>query len=70
MDTVIKGVNFDDVDVKNFSAVIKNMDVVNHLFKANVSDLTLREKSGFYVKKLNTSATVDTNQILAQISLS
>lgn len=66
VDTVIKGINFDDVDVKNFSAVIKNMDVVNHLFKADVSNLTLREKSGFYVKKLNTSATIDTNQILAQ----
>ncbi|TWJ01422.1 uncharacterized protein DUF490 [Mucilaginibacter frigoritolerans] len=66
VDTVIKGVNFDDVDVKNFSAVIKNMDLVNHLFKGNVSNLTLREKSGFYIKNLNTAATVDTNQILAQ----
>jgi len=66
VDTLIKGVNFNDIDVKNFSVVIKNMDLVHHLFKGNISNLTLREKSGFYLKKFDASATVDTNQILAQ----
>ncbi len=66
IDTVIKGVNFDDVDVSKFSAVIQHMDIANHLFKADVTNLTLREKSGFYVKKLNTDITVDSNQILAK----
>ena len=66
VDTVIKGVNFDDIDVTKFSAVIKNMDLVNHLFKGDVTNLTLREKSGFYLKKFNAMATVDSNQILAQ----
>eukprot|EP01037_Dinobryon_pediforme_P007955 gene7955-8028_t len=66
VDTLIKGINFDDIDVKNFSAVIKNMDIVHHLFKGDVSDLTLREKSGFYLKKFNALATIDSNQILAQ----
>ena len=42
------------------------MDLVNHLFKGDVSNLTLREKSGFYLKKFNANAIVDTNQILAQ----
>ncbi len=66
VDTFIKGVNFDDVDVKHFSAIIQNMDLVHHLFKGKVSNLTLREKSGFYLKKFNANATVDTDQILAQ----
>ncbi len=66
VDTLIKGVNFDDIDIKKFSAVIRNMDLVHHLFKGNISNLTLREKSGFYLKKFNAAATVDTNQILAQ----
>jgi hypothetical protein len=66
VDTVIKGINFDDLDVRNFSAVVKNMDLTNHLFKGNVTNLTLREKSGFYLKKFNADATIDTNQILAQ----
>lgn len=66
VDTAAEGVNFNDIDVRNFSAVFKNMDMVNHLFKADVSNLTLKEKSGFYIKKFNALATIDTNQILAQ----
>jgi hypothetical protein len=65
-DTIIKGVNFDDLDVQNFSTVVKNMDIKNHLFKGDISNLTLREKSGLYLKKFDALATVDTNQILAR----
>jgi len=67
IDTLIKGINFDDLDVKNFSTVVTDMDLKNHLFSGNVSNLTLREqKSGFYLKKFDARATVDSNQILAQ----
>jgi len=66
VDTLIKGVNFDDIDMTHFSTVVNNMDVTNHLFKGDVHNLTFREKSGFYVKNLTTNATVDTDQILAQ----
>jgi hypothetical protein len=66
VDTLMKQVNFDDVDVKNFSTVLSDMDVAHHLFKAKISKLTLREKSGFYLKNLSGNATVDTNQILVQ----
>lgn len=65
-DTVINGVNFDDIDVSRFSLVVRNMDLKNHLFKANVTGLTLREKSGFFVKNFNANTTVDTTQILLQ----
>jgi len=66
VDTFMKQVNFDDVDLKNLSVTIRNMDLVHHLFKGNISHLTLREKSGFYLKRFDANATVDTNQILAQ----
>jgi len=66
VDTVINGVNFDDIDIKHFSAVVNNMDIVHHLFKGEVHNLTFHEKSGFYIKNLTTNATVDTDQILAQ----
>ncbi|NCD71634.1 translocation/assembly module TamB [Mucilaginibacter sp. R11] len=59
-------VNFEDVDVSNFSVNIRNMDLKNHLFKARLQKLTLKEKSGFYVKELSGNATIDTNQILIQ----
>ena len=32
VDTVIKGINFDDLDVKQLSLVVKDMDLTNHLF--------------------------------------
>ena len=66
VDTFMKQVNFDDVDVKDFNITIKNMDLVHHLFKGDVSGLTFYEKSGFYLKRLDTHITVDTNQLLAQ----
>ena len=67
VDTLMKQVNFDDVDVKNFSTVITDMDFVNHLFKGKVQQAyPSREKSGFYLKNLSGNATVDTNQILVQ----
>ena len=66
VDTLIKGVNFDDVDIKKFSTVIDSMDVVHHLFKGYVHNLTLHEKSGAYIKNLTADATVDTNLILTK----
>ena len=66
VDTLMTGVNFNDVDVNHFSIVVRNMDLKNHLFKANVTGLTLREKSGFYVKNFNANTTVDTTGILLQ----
>ncbi|WDF56389.1 translocation/assembly module TamB domain-containing protein [Mucilaginibacter sp. KACC 22063] len=65
--TILKHqVNFNDVDVSKLSAVFRNLDLKNHLFKARVSNLTLKEKSGFYIKNLTASTTVDTNQIFLQ----
>ncbi|WP_454801597.1 translocation/assembly module TamB domain-containing protein [Mucilaginibacter phyllosphaerae] len=63
---LVKGVNFDNLDVSHFSTIIRNMDLQNHLFKARIGGLTLHEKSGFFVKNLNSNATIDTNQILLQ----
>ncbi len=63
---LVKGVNFNDVDVSNFSTIIRNMDLQNHLFKARIGGMTLREKSGFFVRNLNANATIDTNQVLLQ----
>lgn len=63
-DTVIAGVNFNDLDVQHFSTLIQGMDLKNHLFKANIKSLSLHEKSGFTVKHFASDATIDTNQIL------
>ena len=59
----VKGVNFNDIDLRNLSTTILNLDTKNHLVKAGFRNLTLREKSGFYLKNLTTNATIDTNQL-------
>lgn len=59
-------VNFNDVDVQHMSTMLTNPDFKNHLFKAGINNLTLKDKSGFYLKNLTAAATVDTNQILLQ----
>jgi hypothetical protein len=63
---VVNGVNFNDIDVSRFSIVVRNMDVRNHLFKANITGLTLKEKSGFKVDNFNANTTIDTTEILLQ----
>ncbi|WP_448700564.1 translocation/assembly module TamB domain-containing protein [Mucilaginibacter sp. AW1-3] len=59
-------VNFNDVDAQHVSTVLINPDFKNHLFKAGINNLTLKEKSGLYLKNLTAAATIDTNQILLQ----
>ncbi len=66
VDTTINGVNFEDIDLKNLNINASNLDLKNHLFKANIANLSFKEKSGFTVQKLASVVTVDTNQIELQ----
>ena len=63
VDTVIKGVNFNDVSLRNLNATIVGLDTRNHLVAADFRNVSFREKSGFYLKNLTTKATIDTNQM-------
>ncbi|RDC56033.1 translocation/assembly module TamB [Pedobacter chinensis] len=58
-----KTVNFDNVDVKALSGIFEGLDTKNHLIKTNIKNLTLREKSGFYLKNLTAETTIDSNAI-------
>lgn len=59
----LKRINFDDINLYNFSTTLLNLDTKNHLLKAQVNNLTFREKSGFYLKNLTTEASIDTNNM-------
>ena len=66
VDTVIKGVNFEDIDVTNLNGIFEKLNTNGHILQANIKNLTLKEKSGFYLKNLSTFATIDTNAIELQ----
>lgn len=62
-DTVINGVNFDDVELKNLNGIFEKLNTTDHLVQANIKNLTFKEKSGFYLKNLSAFTTIDSNKI-------
>ncbi|MCX2575755.1 translocation/assembly module TamB domain-containing protein [Pedobacter sandarakinus] len=58
-----QSVNFDNVDVKELSGIFEGLDTKNHLMKTNIKNLTLKERSGFYLKNLTAQTTIDSNAI-------
>ncbi|WP_237088339.1 translocation/assembly module TamB domain-containing protein [Nubsella zeaxanthinifaciens] len=56
-------VNFEDIDVKEMNGIFEGLNTKDHFIQANIKNLTLKEKSGFYLKNLTALATVDSNAI-------
>jgi hypothetical protein len=63
VDTLIKGVNFDDLHMSSLNGIFEQLNTSDHLMQANIKNLSFQEKSGFYLKNLTSFATIDTNQI-------
>ncbi|GAB1463767.1 translocation/assembly module TamB domain-containing protein [Pedobacter sp.] len=59
----VNGVNFEDVDVTNMNGIFENLNTKEHIIQTNIKSLTLREKSGFYLKNLSALTTIDSNAI-------
>jgi hypothetical protein len=62
-DTVIKGVNFDDISLTKLNGIFEKLNTNGHVIQSNIKNLTFREKSGFFLKNLTALTTVDTNAI-------
>ncbi len=62
-DTIIAGINFNDLYLRNLNANIIGLDTKNHLFAATFQDVSFREKSGFYLKTFRSKAVIDSNQM-------
>lgn len=62
-DTIMKGVNFDDVALTNLNGIFEGFNTKGHILQTHIKDLTFKEKSGFYLKNLTALTTVDTNNI-------
>jgi len=63
VDTVMKGVNFDDIYLTSFNGIFEKLNTTDHILQADIKNLTFKEKSGFYLKNLTAFTTVDTNSI-------
>lgn len=58
-----KGINFNDIEIRNLSTTLLDIDTRKHLLQGQINHLTFKEKSGFYLKEFNSFATIDTNQM-------
>lgn len=66
IDTIMKGVNFEDVHLSNLNGIFEKLNTSDHIIQADIKNLTFKEKSGFYLKNLTAFTTVDTNKIELQ----
>ncbi len=63
VNTTVKGVNFDDISLKNLNGIFEALNTKDHVLQANIKNLTFMEKSGFYLKNLSALTSIDTNAI-------
>ncbi|MFA6277671.1 MAG: translocation/assembly module TamB domain-containing protein [Pedobacter sp.] len=61
--TVIKGVNFEDISLTKLNGIFEKLNTNGHILQANIKNLNFREKSGFNLKNLTAFTTIDTNAI-------
>lgn len=58
-----KGIDFNNIHLKQLSADIKNLDTKNFILKAQINHLNFKEKSGFVLSDLTAATTIDTASI-------
>lgn len=66
IDTVISGVNFEDISLTKLNGIFEKFNTNGHIIQTNIKNLTFKEKSGFHLKNLSALATIDTNAIELQ----
>lgn len=65
-DTVIKGINYNDVHITNLSTDLKNINTKDYLLKAQINKLSFKEGSGFVLNNLTAAATIATDRIVVE----
>lgn len=58
------GINWSDIALNNLNGDLEDIDFLHHIFKANIVDLSLDEKSGFAIKTLRSLVSIDTNSMV------
>ncbi|HET8828151.1 MAG TPA: translocation/assembly module TamB domain-containing protein, partial [Pelobium sp.] len=65
-DTVINGVNYDDVHINSLSTDLKNINTKDYILKAQINKLTFKERSGFVLDNLTAGATITSDRIVLE----
>ncbi|MBP7497333.1 MAG: translocation/assembly module TamB, partial [Bacteroidales bacterium] len=65
INTLVKGINFNDLDIKDFTLKIRDIENYNEYIKANIKNISFKEKSGFILYKLAVNASFSEKSIIA-----
>lgn len=65
-DTVINGVNYDDVHINSLSTDLKDINTKDYILKAQINKLTFKERSGFVLDNLTAGATITSNRVILE----
>ncbi|HEX7367653.1 MAG TPA: translocation/assembly module TamB domain-containing protein [Pelobium sp.] len=65
-DTLINGVNYDNVHITALSTDLKNINTKDYLLKAQINKLTFKERSGFVLNNLTAEATIASDRIVLE----
>src|SRR5690606_20018691 len=56
-------VNFSDIELSDVSGRFSEINFTDHVFKSNIRELQLHEKSGFEIREMNALAVVDADRL-------
>nr|WP_294896748.1 translocation/assembly module TamB domain-containing protein [uncultured Pedobacter sp.] len=65
-DTLTNSVNYDDVHITHLSTTLKNINTKDYLLKAQINNLTFKERSGFVLNNLTANATIASDRIILE----
>ncbi|WP_237739848.1 translocation/assembly module TamB domain-containing protein [Pedobacter arcticus] len=65
-DTLINGVNYDDVHITHLSTNLENINTKDYILKAKINKLTFKERSGFVLNNLTANATIASDRIVLE----
>ena len=63
-DTLINGVNYDDVSITQLNTDISKLNLKDFLFQGQIDRLNFKEKSGFVLKELSAFTTIGDHEIV------
>lgn len=58
-----RAINYQDMEITELNGTFSDIDFSNHWFKSAVTNLSLREKSGFRIREMNAAMVIDADHM-------